>query len=360
MRCGRTNSSDTLDELETNTNEIGQLFLVAQRSPCIMYTNLLNTAALSSLLSSMLSGGEPDDFPGRIVSREPNPYSDTYTSEIVTLDLENRINVRLFCKYYDGAMRRDLGHGHRGGLSYEGEVYRRLLSKLEISVPIFYGAHTDHHSGATVLVLGYIDGATRVHKAPQWISRMTMAARWLGRFHNATTEVILELGRQFLIRYDREYYVAWSNRTRLYTTPVHTRFPWIPAACDYFEDSVDYLLRLQETVIHGKFNPKEVLIRGEDVYPVDWESAAIGVGVIDLAMFVDGWPCEEVRQWVRAYQNARWPSGVPHDFDRLFDIAQLYVQMRWLGDHSEWTVRVAETDRPWRFQKVRALLEQMS
>src|SRR5437867_4258567 len=63
--------------------------------------------------------------PGRVAS---------YPSEIVTCRTEGRGQLKLYCKYFTGMAE---SYGHRGGVSYESEVYRRMLGPLPVSVPRF-------------------------------------------------------------------------------------------------------------------------------------------------------------------------------------------------------------------------------
>ena len=91
------------------------------------------------------------------------------------------------------------------------------------------------------------------------------------------------------------------------------------------------------TVIHGEFTPHNVLMRNGHAYPVDWESAAIAIGEIDLVCLTDKWPAHVASQCEREYQSARWPDGAPDDFSYRLDLARLYWNFRWLGDRPEWT-----------------------
>ena len=110
------------------------------------------------------------------------------------------------------------------------------------------------------------------------------------------------------------------------------------------------LLAPPVTIIHGEFYQKNVLLRDGTIYPVDWQSAAIASGEIDLAALVERWPAAIARACEDAYQRARWPDGAPTDFLRRLDAARVYLQFRWLGDRPEWT-----TDEAchWRFEPLR-------
>ena len=82
------------------------------------------------------------------------------------------------------------------------------------------------------------------------------------------------------------------------------------------------------------------------IYPVDWESAAIAAGEIDLASLTDRWPSSIIEQCELEYQHARWPQGAPVEFERRLTTARLYLHFRWLGE-----LRDAHTAHVWRFER---------
>jgi len=159
---------------------------------------------------------------------------------------------------------------------------------------------------------------------------MTLAARWIGRFHNATEECLLGASMRSLTRYDAEYYLAWARRTSLLADHLRQRFPWLTTLCGRFEEVVALLLASPQSVIHGEYYPSNVLFRGGTVYPIDWESAAVAAGEIDLASLTENWGAEIERQCELEYQRVRWPKGSPADFERRLCSARLYLQFRWL------------------------------
>jgi Phosphotransferase enzyme family len=121
----------------------------------------------------------------------------------------------------------------------------------------------------------------------------------------------------------------------------------VPSPAQRFEDVVPLLLDCPLTIIHGEYYPPNILWREEVIYPVDWESAAVAAGEIDLAALTEGWPPGFVEQCELEYQRARWPEGPPTGFERRLAAARLYLHFRWLG---------SETDRApslWRFEQLR-------
>jgi thiamine kinase-like enzyme len=287
-----------------------------------------------------------------ILHRQPNIYTASFPSEIVTCQFGNGSELRLLCKY--GA-----GHGsslsgitsHKGGVPYEAAVYSHILRTARATTPTFYGAYWDVKTDQTWLILEYLDDSVRLQKTQEPSAAIGVAARWIGRFHNATEERLSGASMRFLTRYDTEYYLGWARRTSLLAGHLRQRFPWLTTLCRRFEDVVPLLLDSPPTVIHGEYYPKNILFGGETVYPVDWESAAVAAGEIDLAALTENWGAEIGRQCELEYQQVRWPKGSPVNFEERLCAAQIYLQFRWLchenrdiftgkgtgGERSDWS-----------------------
>lgn len=270
-----------------------------------------------------------------VLHRERSPYSTTFPCEIVTCRLEDGSELQLFCKYTG-----DIdytGHGHRGRVKREIAVYRDVLQPLDLSQPRFYGGYTDSRTGQDWLVLEHLEGNLRVQKVE---GAVLMAARWIARFHVVSQAHLGNLPVTLLKTYDDEYYQGWVSRTCEFAGSLHQRFPWLATLCQRSSELLPALTASPSTVIHGEFYPKNILFHRGRVCPVDWESAAIAEGLIDLAFLTEGWGEDMSRKLELEYQQARWPNGPPANFARLIDIARLYVNFRWLGDvasatHSE-------------------------
>src|SRR5215831_7877724 len=92
-------------------------------------------ARLSCALDDLLPGAV-------VVSRQAYIYSTTFSTEVVACRLPGGEELRLFCKYGTGADEAT-GYGHRGGVSYEAQVYRDLLQPLGVRTVPVYGTHLD-------------------------------------------------------------------------------------------------------------------------------------------------------------------------------------------------------------------------
>jgi hypothetical protein len=259
-----------------------------------------------------------------IVSREANVRNSSFLTEVVTCGLPGGEDLRLFCKYGNGADEAT-GYGHRGGVSYEARVYRDLVQPLGMGTVPFYGSHVDPDTGNTWLVLGF---------QPGWCidMRLGLAARWIGEFQRAAAARFGDMPPAWLKRYDRSYYAQVAGLTREYAEQLGLGLGWLPAVCEGFDSVASDLLGLRPTAIHGELYPHNVILHLDTVVPIDWESAAFGAGEIDLASLTEGWPPTDVDECLGEYAAARWPEGLPEDFEAAFDAARLYLDFRWLTE----------------------------
>jgi hypothetical protein len=277
-----------------------------------------------------------------VLAREPHIYWSTHPAEIVTCRSGGGTTLRLLCKYSGGAD--NLAHGHRGGIAYEAEVYRRVLAFPEASTPRFHGTYVDPETGWIWIVLEYLDGCLRIEKVAD-DDALPRAARWLGAFHAVQGRLAGRPSHAFLPRYDEQYYAGWVARARRFARPLAGAFPWFASVCDAAGDLFEPLLSAPQTVIHGEFYPHNVLMQNRRVMPVDWESAAVGAGEIDLAALTDGWGERISRASMTAYLRARGPAGCPAAMVRRLDAARAYLCFRWLGDRPALTMRKISRER---------------
>ena len=279
----------------------------------------------------------------------------TFPKEVVTCRRRGGPELRLFCKYGGGHPEHH-SHGHRGGVAYEAAVYCRVLKPARATAPRYYGTYTRKSAGETWLVLGYMDGSLRVTRTHE-PGAMGLAAEWIGRFHARHERSLPGAARSLLRAYDADYYRGWARRTAAFAGPLHQEFGWLAPLCQRFDELAELLLAPPPTVIHGEYYPaNNILCSGGVIYPIDWESAAVAAGEIDLACLTEGWPPRVVRECERRYREARWPDGAPADFERRLGAARLYLAFRWLGEEPDETVD--ESNR-WRFEDLRTVGERL-
>ena len=283
-----------------------------------------------------------------VIDRERHTYTSTYPSEIVTCRFDDGSELRLLCKYSGG---KTTSLWHTGGIHYEAKVYRHMLQPFEESVPKFYGTYKDPTTGWTWLVLEYLDNCLRVKKVPDLLPQ---AARWIGQFHAANEARCQCDSMSWLHTYDAEYYLQWARRTMEFAGSLNEQFPWLTAFCDSFEGVLDALLASPMTVIHGEFYPSNVLVRDGVIYPVDWESAAIAAGEIDMAALTEDWGADAIEECQLEYQRARWPEGPPVDFKLTLELARSYWNLRCLGCSPH--LKMSKNSK-WRLDHLRVVAE---
>src|SRR4029078_8284013 len=106
-----------------------------------------------------------------------------------------------------------------------------------------------------------------------------------------------------------------------------------------YDQVVERLAAQAVTFIHGEFYASNVLIQrgGGDlrVSPIDWENAAVGPGVVDLAALTTGaWSAHEREQIARGYLEQWAALGHEHDepeWLETLDRARLHLAVQWLG-----------------------------
>jgi hypothetical protein len=303
---------------------------------------------LSISLGAALRGRGLTDGPVTVLDRQPTAYASSSPSEIVSCGLEGGRVLQLYCKH--AACHGDDDYDHRGDRSYEAMVYREVLEPLRTSTPAFYGSHTDPSTGESLLVIEYLGSCPRVNETAE-PGAMLQAARWIGRFH-ASHEG--RLPQAPLRAYREAYYLGWAERTVEFAGPLHRRFSWLGGFCRGFKQVAQSLLAPPQSVIHGEYYPHNILFRDGIVRPIDWESAAIAPGEIDLASLTDRWPEEIVQACEQEYRAARWPDGGPLGFGRRLAAARMYQHLRWLGDRPVWT---GDERLRWRFEQLERLVE---
>jgi hypothetical protein len=282
-----------------------------------------------------------------IVSRAPNAHWTTFASEFVEFRLSEASTQRVFCKYgRELSADPHSAHGHRHGVPYEADVYRSLLAVYAPGTPTLFGAWS--LDGVTCLATEAIGGIGDVRKPDA--NTVVDAATWIGRFHRAVEEAgsAAPLGK--LARYDTAYLRGWIERTREWLQP--RRLRWLDDACDRANRSLHLLVGAPGVAIHGEYYPHNILCDDDGVHPIDWESAAVGCGEVDIATLTDAWDRAEIDACNGAYCLARWEGGMPEDFARTLYAARLHVQFRWLGDRDWWT---ASEECDWRLDALERL-----
>jgi hypothetical protein len=212
----------------------------------------------------------------------------------------------------------------------EIDVYREILAARPLGTAHCYGSVVDPRRDRYWLFLEHVPGVELcvVGELSVWQE----AARWLAELHSSCRDVT----HPRLLRCDQRSYEEWLDRALAVNDD--RRLQAIAAG---FPAVVKRLLALPTTLIHNEFYPSNVLIerRGKcvRVCPVDWEMAARGPALIDLAALTGGkWRDAERARIIAAYVEAI--EGPMHTENLVAALAccRLVLALRWLGWSRVW------------------------
>lgn len=222
----------------------------------------------------------------------------------------------------------------------EIEVYRSLLGPADLGTARYFGAHVEPTAGRYWLFIERLP-AVRIFEVGQR-STWECVARWLARAHRVLASMRPRTGA--LLRYDAEFLSIWPRRALRWgglDGPVRRRLAEVAAG---YEAVVERLLSLPRTVIHGEFYASNVLVDDPAaptrVCPVDWEQAAVGPALIDLAAHAGGrWGRDDRAAIAGAYRDAlpQSEAPAPDTFERDLELCRLHLAFQWLGWAEEWT-----------------------
>jgi aminoglycoside phosphotransferase (APT) family kinase protein len=224
----------------------------------------------------------------------------------------------------------------------ELECYRGLLAPAGIG-PSCAAAVTDGEHGRQWLLLEKVPGVElwQIGELSVW----EQVAQWLGKFHAFFAWPLDELRARnpYLLEHSRSWFRDWCERARsALACSRDRRAAAVRRSLDHYDVVASALAALPRTLVHGELYPSNVLVTPQHVdvriYPVDWEMAAIGPGLMDLAALSGGWESDERRRLVAAYLRtapgeAREVEAVTADLARC----RLHLALQWLGWSSEWT-----------------------
>ena len=280
------------------------------------------------------------------VERNPCPNGTSWWLEDITLHLDDRSRIALVFKDLvreaNGSAARHVKPAFVSNPTREPWVYQHLLMDATPGPPHMWAALTDPGSDRYWLFLERVDGAplSQIGDHRAWCA----AAEWLGRFH-ATAP----LGRAMhgpLLRHDREYHRRWMARALVAAQQDPEKQARLRALVAVHERAMETALVMGPSLIHGEFYPSNVLVEqcgGEyAVHAVDWEMAALGPPLLDLAALMSGrWSQSDRLAMAAAYRDGAASAGVRCTAaERLLlgaATCRLLLAIQWLGWSAEWT-----------------------
>jgi Phosphotransferase enzyme family len=257
---------------------------------------------LWELVRDLFSG--PGRAPIAAVSRQPFQASTSYRSEVVTVHLADGSSHRLFLKDFgftrlpkaEPAARRDR----------ELLVYERLLAAADLGTPAYLGHVWDQRERRFWLLLEFVEGSPLRHAHFDW---WLAAAGWLGRMQVRFRERQRELERcSGLERHDASYFVSIGDAALSAVSAYRQDLgEQLAVVLDGYEQLCRGMASRAATLVHGSYRPANILVcagpSGPRICPTDWELAAFGSPLYDLAFIADGFEPPLADLLVDAYRR---------------------------------------------------------
>ncbi|MEA3208228.1 MAG: hypothetical protein QOE70_1285 [Chthoniobacter sp.] len=295
--------------------------------------------------------------PCRIVSltRRLSPYSTSFSLEELDVELDNGTTLELMFKDLNWFSMLKASQLVKPFFLYdptrEIETYRRILKLDKFGTPKCLATVIDPAKGHYWLFMERVPGLQLRHVGDFdiWLE----AARFLAHLHSrfSCDEKLAAVGhRSNLLSYDRTLYRQWILRAEFLlhreeaTHPPKARrdIRWLASR---YHKVIESLLSVPTTFIHGEFYASNVVVRPTAngahtrLCPVDWEMAAIGPGLIDLAALCAGnWTEDQKFALAEAYRIAFSGPGLgsTRSLLRQLDRCYLHQSIQWLGWSLEW------------------------
>jgi hypothetical protein len=179
------------------------------------------------------------------------------------------------------------------------------------------------------------------------------AAARLARLHVWGEAQVDELTRGAAVRWDDpRLQLLWARRAR---AAAPSNEPLAPLWRRYTRVA-ERLAAMPRTLVHGDFNASNVLVSrtptGNRIRVIDWETAGVGPGLLDLASLMSGHLSERHRVGVVAAYRANLEGGrlaelSDRDFAEALSWCRLALAVRWLGWAPGWSAPEAHA-QDWR------------
>jgi hypothetical protein len=274
------------------------------------------------------------------IRRARFPYIGSYDCDTLSVELDDGNRLAIFLKDFghsrlskdDRELRRDR----------ELRVYRDLLAEADLGTPGYYGSIWDESRGRFWLLLELVDGV--VVKEVDAESGVPAGA-WLARLQGHFLRRAERLEKcDFLIRHDAAFFRAKAAAARRDVAELSPpSAPRLAAMLERYDRAVEVMASQPLSLVHGGYIPWHILVCANGdavrVCAIDWELAARGATLYDLAFFTDGVEPRVRQQICNAYRLAAMDHGVPLadelEMQHVMDCFRLHRILDWLSRSAE-------------------------
>jgi hypothetical protein len=283
-------------------------------------------------------------YPDRVIrsiDARPFDYSTSFRLTIVTVGLDHGDRDVLVMKDFDHARMLPGARRHRAGHPTspcrEIDTYRRVLvpagigprCRATVADPIWrrYWLFTEKVAGVELWQVGDPD---------VWAA----VAGWLGDMHASFADRRADLARWLPVM-DREWFGAWHRRAAAaLAESADPRATELGARLDrggLADRLAVQLAATPTTLVHGELYPSNVMVDPREragrtdhvrVVPIDWETAALGPPMLDLAALATGWDRATRARLAEAYGPTLDPISLA--------CCRLHLALRWIALSAGW------------------------
>src|SRR5262245_61153237 len=264
------------------------------------------------------------------IDRRRFDLATSYAAEVLSVRLDSGAAFQVFLKDFGTSVRPK--DGPRQRRERELCVYRELLQGAGLGTARYYGSVVDEPRGRLWLLLEFVDG-TPVGYCD--LDYWPAAAEGLGRMHGAFARQEDRLRAcDFLLRHDGDFF--WS-KAELALKGVGQIAPHLvdrlAALVSRFAPVMAVMTGQPPTLVHGGCRPSNILVRVASdpsrVCILDWEEAAVGAPLVDVAYLLDGLQPPTLDRCLAAYRRGAAEHGLalppPEPTRHLVDCFRLHM-----------------------------------
>jgi hypothetical protein len=244
------------------------------------------------------------------LKRENLGGSSSFATERLLVRLGDGRNLEIFFKDLNPARQlpeaKEIREPGLGPSRREYWMYTEVLDRGRHGTPELYASRWTESDGRLWLFLEFA-GPKRLSRLGDfalWVD----AARWAGAFHAATRDID-SCARRLLGRFDTPRYTESARRLEESLGRfVEEDRATLRVALDLLDAACERASSLPRCLLHGEYFGKNVMIRPDSeqhIAVVDWETAAVGPGAVDLVSIAAGrWTRDQRQEMYRAYYDA--------------------------------------------------------
>lgn len=314
----------------------------------------ISDAALSRFVETALARRPETNSALCRLERTPSAYCSSFAIEVLTAHFDDGSQLELMFKdlSWNGLLER--ARRIRPPFAYEASreirVYREILPVARLGTACCFGALIDPGRQRYWLLLEKVQGEPLCNIGD--FSLWCAVARWLANMHVQLAEAAVHHQRNgWIPACDESYWNAWIGRAEhLACQNKHSELSRLTAGqrnwlSQCARRAARRLSCLPSTLVHGEFYASNILVRDcggrTRICPIDWETAAVGPGVIDLAALVGGrWAEPQREELARNYfesLSAQQAScGELEELLISLRCGRLLLAIKWLAFAASW------------------------